>query len=90
MLAGNESIPKKIIKGIKEVSDITGLSVYAIRTGIREGVFPAFQINGCGGKYFINIDDFQNAMHNLGSINMNHQNESGNIVNINGIRKITE
>ena len=86
----DEQMDKRIIKGIKEVSGITGLSMYAIRKGIAEGIFPAFQVSGGGGKYFIDINEFQAAIRDLGRRSTQHYNDDTNVVSINGIRRVKE
>ena len=50
---------------IKETAITFGLSEYAIRQGIRQGKFPAFQLNGNRGKYLIDRDTFANTLKNL-------------------------
>ena len=50
---------------IKEVSQITGISQYALRQGIRQGKLPACQLNSGRGKYLIDYEIFQNTLKDL-------------------------
>jgi hypothetical protein len=83
----SEHMNKERIGGIQEVSNLTGLSEYAIRAGIKEGIFPAFRIKGCGSKYFINIDMFQAAVRELSNRNMKQHGDDDAADN-GGIRRI--
>ena len=85
---GNEGNTKRILT-IKETVAATGFTEYQIRNGIKKGVFPAFQIAGAGGKYFIDIELFQVAIRNQCTRNMK-QSDDSNVVSINGIRRIKE
>jgi DNA-binding transcriptional MerR regulator len=78
------------VMSIKEAAHISGLSVYAIRTGIKQGIFPAFRINGTGSKYFIDYNQFQIAIQDLSSRYIQNDYESRYAINDSGIRKIKE
>lgn len=79
---------------IKEVAQITGMSQYAIRQGIRQGKLPAFQLNGSRGKYMINYDVLQDVLKDLCIQNIPRESKidtTGSIVSINTkIRRIQE
>jgi excisionase family DNA binding protein len=77
-----------VVMTIKETASVTGISQYTIRKGIKEGVFPAFRIGGIGSKYFIDINEFQNAINDLSKCNLRCEiNES---TSISPIRRIVE
>ncbi len=49
---------------IREASEVSGLSEYSIRKGVKEGIFPAFQFNGTG-KYHLQADLFLECIKKL-------------------------
>ena len=56
---------------VKETAQITNMSEYAIRKGIRAGLYPAIRI--CGnptGKILINIEEFLSTINALASRNL--------------------
>ena len=71
---------------IKEVSEASGLSINAIRTGIKNGVFPAFRINpgNSNSKYMLNFDDFMSSIKMLGGQVLKEETEPLN----DGIRRL--
>ena len=71
---------------IKETAITFGLSEYAVRQGIRQGKFPAFQLNGNRGKYLIDRDTFANTLKNLCFKNIRQHNEEYT----NGFANITD
>ena len=54
-----------IMMTIKEAASAFRLSEYAVRQGIRQGKFPAHQLNGRRGKYLIDSQSFANALKDL-------------------------
>ena len=61
---------------VKEVSEATNMSQYAIRKGVISGMYPAIRV--CGnpnGKILINFDEFVATIHGLAQANV----VSGNI-----------
>ena len=59
-----------VTMSIKEAAVVFGLSEYAIRQGIRQGKFPAFQLNGSKGKYFIDRESFADILKDLCNSNI--------------------
>lgn len=59
-----------MILTIKEAATAFSLSEYAIRQGIRQGKFPAYQLNGSGGKYLIDRESFADALKDLCNSNI--------------------
>jgi integrase len=53
MVIDANTISERIV-GIQQASLITGLPVSSIRRGIRQGIYPAFQLSD-NGKYFLSI-----------------------------------
>lgn len=47
---------------IAEAAKVTGVSSYAIRQGVRSGLFPAVRI---GTKYMVNLPALLEALENL-------------------------
>jgi hypothetical protein len=75
----------KQILSIKEAAHVSGLSMYAIREGIKQGLFPAFRINGAGSKYYIDYDQFQSVIRKLSCPVQDYTNDD---TVHNGIRRI--
>ena len=84
-----QQVDKQILD-IRELSAVTGLSVSAIRKGIKQGMFPAFRVGGHGSKFFIDLSAFELAVRNLGNRNLKHSSEDIDVISISGIRKIKE
>ena len=51
-----------MIMTIPEAAEATGLSKYALRKGIKHGIYPAFQIQEGLGRFFMEYDELNAAI----------------------------
>ena len=76
---------------VKETAQVTNMSEYAIRQGIRSGLYPAIRI--CAnptGKILINIDAFITAINDIANKNVCAASDGSADTPIRLIRKVAE
>jgi len=76
---------------VNEVSRTTGMSEYAIRQGVRSGMYPSIRIGGNpNGKILINIQEFVSTLNNIARTNMVGGEVQSDVHHNGGIRRIAQ